>query len=273
MSDERIPSLGEAINKFLPKFEIIKERVRQQRIAFYEGGGNCWRCRDRGLVMSTADDPRAVMVPCPEDDCLPGREQRQIARAREYERLIAASGTAGFDLSLATWPGSERVRSAIIKWGEEWPEWGQFLLLYGVTGSGKSQIAAYLLRQRIRQTMKAGAFVSVPQMISDLRRKAGGDDEATDDLYRQAYRSRALVLDDLGIVSHTTFTEQEQYTIINDRYVGGKWTIFTTNLDPGTDELTRMLGERVYGRIVEKALVVEAGKTDLRISGHPKNDG
>jgi DNA replication protein DnaC len=58
-----------------------------------------------------------------------------------------------------------------------------------------------------------------------------------------------LILDDLGAVHTTKFTEEVTYQLIDARYGACLPTIVTTNL--GTDDLADAVGGRTYSRLVE----------------------
>lgn len=275
MSDDRIDPdkmkplqpIGDLVGLMKRRAESAREIYMRRVREFRDRGGRCILCWDTGKRIGEVSSDKTVEF-C---NCDAGIPLHQEAARRKAALLLVTSGTQRFECDLTSHPNSKLV-AALEEWQvRSWlsalgradkPTTGgddPFLLLYGATGVGKSQLAAALLRKAIRAGADSAAFVSMVKMIDDLRPQ----DTTDRTLFTNAQQSQAVVLDDMGLDKLSEWVESRVYQVIDERYTARKWTIITTNKDPllteGRESLIYWIGERCYGRIVERATIVNCG--------------
>jgi hypothetical protein len=263
-------SMGEVIADMMPVMDRTRRRFEARKREFLDGGGRCISCFDSGIRTGRyeRDDPAQCCPDCPE-----GAVRRAQIRAGVVQSLAATSPVTPRALPLDSMrcKDAPRVAAAIAAWCDGWQEgWKTptphqenrpFLILHGPTGSGKTSAAAPAARARAARPRMPAAFVNVQQAVQALRDRAGGRADGSYEGDDALARPGPLVVDDLGIVSLTDFTEEFHYSVIHARYEK-KWpTIFTTNspIDPQSRDsrsLIRRIGDRPYWRIIELATVL-----------------
>lgn len=159
------------------------------------------------------------------------------------------------------------------EWETHWePLWDDFnlsWLFWGPTGRGKTGLAVgyaweFLTAWGDFLTLE---FVSVPDLLAQLRRSYEGGEQEEEVLkrYREAY---LLILDDLGAEQNPSpWALDRLYGVVNHRHGHELTTVFTTNLSPA--QLARRYGQRISDRIMEmcgfsKAHVVHLTGANLR---------
>jgi DNA replication protein DnaC len=124
------------------------------------------------------------------------------------------------------------------------------VFLHGTVGSGKTHLAAALLQDHVRRTVRAGLFVSEADLARNVRRRAAGRDEP--DLTLDAERASVLLLDDLATSEGAKVWQRDQIEdLICYRYNAGTPTLITSNVP--LDGIGKVYGARVESRIREMA--------------------
>ena len=144
---------------------------------------------------------------------------------------------------------------------------GKQLIIYGrKSGSGKTHISTRMLISYFSKIWEMtpfrprALFVDVQKLFSEINKF---DSVYKDYIIKNAKDVDLIVWDDLGV--NNTLTEKQSdllFTIINEREMGEKANIFTTN--KSKEELLSYLGERLYSRIVRTAEFIEFKSTDNR---------
>lgn len=124
------------------------------------------------------------------------------------------------------------------------------LLMMGPVGSGKSHLAAAILREVVMKGY-SGLYYNSPDLLRDIRATFNNDETGIteDELLEQITMTDLLVLDDVGAEKISEFVLDRFYLIVNKRYEECKPMIVTTNLDEET--LRNRLGGRVVSRLHE----------------------
>lgn len=279
--------IGFTMAQMQRKMEDLRQAREMEKARFLSSGGICFPCLDTGwlggLVGSTGHDAHMTCFNCDAGDAIRERQRSQIR-----DHLIADADVSDYPLTLATHPNRKVVDDA-ERWRRSWlADDTPFMLLWGERGTGKSMIAADLLRRSIYDAItlsthiippevevhewasQRGAFVDVSSLIASLRPSS---DEQNSDLLVRARRRPLVVLDDLGIEKPSDWVLNQLYLIVHSRYRTRLWTVFTTNADPfaspkrgqSGDTLIERIGGRVLDRILERALVIKVTGRNLRL--------
>ena len=130
------------------------------------------------------------------------------------------------------------------------------LVLLGPVGVGKTHAAVAAVRPHFGDG--AGLlFVLVGEMLDRLDWRRADSHTYMDTLMSVDL----LAVDDLGTERPNEWTAERLYTVVNRRWLDDLPTVATTNLEP--DELTSVIGERTFSRLIGGALV-------LRLAGHDR---
>lgn len=139
------------------------------------------------------------------------------------------------------------------------------LLLYGETGTGKSFFAGCIGNALIDKGVSVLA-TSITRLINQIF--------STDDknaLLRDICNYDLLIIDDIGAERETSYTIEQVYTVIDERYKSNKPVIFTTNTDPQTFARAVDIGhKRTYDRILEMCAPVKVEGQRRKQAGQAK---
>ncbi len=133
------------------------------------------------------------------------------------------------------------------------------ILFHGPTGSGKTHLAAAIVREAILMREVACLFLNVPswlQRLRDLRAYSGGD--VLEWTFPRGFE--IVVIDDLGTEHGDGWTRDRLYSLINDRETRARLTLATTNLELG--ELESRLGKATYSRLAKLCQPVRLDPAD-----------
>ncbi|MBI2836257.1 MAG: ATP-binding protein [Chloroflexi bacterium] len=105
-----------------------------------------------------------------------------------------------------------------------------WIVFQGVTGCGKTHLAAAIVNYRYQQK-KPALFVVVPDFLDHLRSTFSPDSKTSyDQLFESVKSAPLLVLDDFGQQSSTPWAQEKLYQVINNRYNSRLPTVITTSL-------------------------------------------
>jgi len=183
------------------------------------------------------------------------RDELVKVRQRRWESTVHAAFadatienlTAEARDEIASWIDNERAGS---------------LLLFGEAGRGKTHAAIAVQREYFMRG-RSTRFWSVPNMLDALRPSAR--DAAAEDVMREAREVDLLILDDLGSERSSDWTLERLYIIVNDRWMAKRRNVVTTNCDPVG--LSKAIGERMFSRFKDRALLLEIAGDDRRPEG------
>ena len=141
---------------------------------------------------------------------------------------------------------------------DDW-DYKKNIIIGGDTGRGKTGLAIGLARKLLEDDVRGVEYVSVPEMLDDMRPGSGGDDPMS-----RLKRRHVLILDDLGSAKPSDWVYERLYVLINARYESELPTIVTTNIQP--ESLVEAIGDRVVSRLQEDAITLAVTGPDRRIA-------
>ena len=138
-----------------------------------------------------------------------------------------------------------------------------WLVFQGVTGAGKTHLAAAVVNYRY-QAHQSAMFVVVPEFLDHLRGSFSPDARTTyDQLFERVKTTPLLVLDDFGEQSATPWAQEKLYQVLNRRYNAQLPTVITTSRS--LEELENRISSRLADRKMSVAFNIMAPdyRTDL----------
>lgn len=186
------------------------------------------------------------------------------------------------------------LRHTYAEWGNIKESWkkktegflkGQSYYLWGGAGTGKTYLAAAMMKEYMRSGVlavtpvqkngvvmmrmpKECRFVPMVDLLMEIKASfESGSTECESNIIHRYADTPCLILDDIGVEKTTEWTLQIIYTIIDRRYREMKQTVITSNID--IQGLKDKLGERIPSRITEMC-----GKENvLNLSGKDRRVG
>jgi DNA replication protein DnaC len=147
------------------------------------------------------------------------------------------------------------------------------ILLHGGAGTGKTHLSACIINHLVKQLIST-VFVVVPDLLNQIRtcyNVSNRNPEINEyNIMTGLQECDLLVLDDLGAEKHTgedDWANERLFSIINNRYLHKKATIFTSNYT--LNQLHARLTSRTFSRIFEmtKGNVHNFDGKDIRLYG------
>ena len=140
----------------------------------------------------------------------------------------------------------ERTFQTCRRYAYSFTERSGNLLFSGDTGLGKTFLSACIART-VADRGYSVVYESAGHMFAKLERaKFGGDEEARADTEKYT-ACDLLIIDDLGTEMGGQFVTSTLYTLINDRLLGRKSTIISTNLD--VESLSHRYSPQIVSRL------------------------
>ncbi len=136
-----------------------------------------------------------------------------------------------------------RLAFDFAKSSEDW------LVFMGVTGCGKTHLAAAIVNYRYQANQPA-LFVVVPEFLDHLRSTFSPDSKVSyDQLFEKVKTAPLLVLDDFGEQTTTLWAREKLYQVINYRYNARLATVITTRYS--LEEILEQIEVSISSRLVD----------------------
>lgn len=138
----------------------------------------------------------------------------------------------------------------------------------GTKGSGKTRLAVSVANELIYEHGMSVKFATSMKIINEIKSTWESGSEYTEsDLLNQLSRAQVLIVDDFGTEQVKAWINERFYSIINERYINKKITIFTSNY--ALSDL--QCDERITNRIEEMTLPVVFPEESVRVLIANKN--
>ena len=83
------------------------------------------------------------------------------------------------------------------------------------------------------------------------------------EIYADLYQCDLLIIDDLGTELTNQFVTSQLFALLNERYMGKKATIISTNLS--LEELRNRYSDRIFSRITSHYEICKLSGQDIRM--------
>ena len=156
----------------------------------------------------------------------------------------------------------EDVHPSLADWD---PTTGEGVYLYGEPGRGKTWQAAILAKRAYMMGVLPVVWFPVASGIERIKasfRPGGGPDAV---LTADLYAAGTLVLDDIGMEQATDWSRSLLYTLVNERMVNRRPTVYTSNLNVAA-LATRLHAPPIASRIAGTCRQVEVTGPDRRMT-------
>jgi DNA replication protein DnaC len=147
----------------------------------------------------------------------------------------------------------------VLKWLER-PTDG--LLLCGFTGTGKTHMAAAIVRVKLEAGERV-LFKRASEFYSAIRKSYNAPVMNEDDVMREYARSPLLVLDDLGAGSLSDHERRCTLELLDNRLDAMRPTVVTTNWT--IEQIGERMDERIASRLSGFVVMAFTGR-DLRVA-------
>ncbi len=232
----------------------------------------CSVCRDLGWTLHTDKAGERYVQDCV---CREARKAESAARAMGIPPHFAGATLENYR------PRNEAQSAALIYArgiADAWPT-ARGLLLYGPCGTGKTHLAAGLLR-RLQSRGAACRWFHCREVLRQVKDTYGGGETAERAVLRPVVETPVVVLDEAGAAEVTPWSMDQMQYLIGARYDAGLCTIVTTNYplraeaavsdykgSSGSEQtLLHRIGQRAASRLFGMCEPVAVSGEDYRLS-------
>lgn len=154
----------------------------------------------------------------------------------------------------------ESVYNYCKAYAEDFGKASPSLLLYGMTGLGKTHLSLAIAGKAVEQGHGV-IYTTAQNLFTALEREkfGRGEDKNTE---QAILDSDLLIIDDLGSEFSTQFTISALYNTVNCRELENKPTIISTNLSP--EKLKDAYSDRIASRILSNYVILQFDGADIR---------
>lgn len=143
------------------------------------------------------------------------------------------------------------------------------ILLFGDVGVGKTFLSNCIAKELIDAGFSV-IYYSAPALFNMLAQSTfHKDDTDAQNIHQYTFDCDLLIIDDLGTEFTNYFITSQFFTCINERLLGKKSTVISTNLD--LNSLADLYTERFLSRITGNYTMLKLIGTDIRLQKRVMN--
>ena len=148
-----------------------------------------------------------------------------------------------------------------IKEFEQMRVQGKGLYLFSeIKGSGKTRMAVSIANALINYKEVSVKFTTALRVLEEIKNTFGDKENTESKLLQELSRVDVIIFDDIGTENSTNWVNEKFYSILNERLVNNKITIFTSNCK--MEDLK--LDDRIKSRIQKMAMPVKFPNESIR---------
>lgn len=151
---------------------------------------------------------------------------------------------------------------------KNFPDVKKGIFFWGNPGTGKTLLSSIILTELIVRKAVEGRFIKISRtFFSRLKATFVEGSETygqTSLIEKELAHADVLIIDDFGVQRDSPWEQETLYNLIDARYEGEKFTIFTSNNNPGS--FKDLSDGRILSRIKEMCRLVELSGKDYRES-------
>lgn len=202
-------------------------------------------CGDTDYIVNKYEIPNYGVV---DYVVLKGRHDQDFRKARAmipFDYLDKSGKDFNWKLYQCDMTAQKRLANAFIYNFSKFEERGKGLYIYSeMKGSGKTMLSCCLLNELINSRMINGKFITVLDFI-ELTKKGFRELDSNVEI-ETIFKSRILILDDLGVQMKKEWIDTVLYRLINYRMVNKLVTILTSNLSVDKLKIDDRISDRIF---------------------------
>jgi len=150
---------------------------------------------------------------------------------------------------------------------QKFPEVEKGIFLWGNPGTGKTLLSSIILTELIIRHAVEGRFVKISRNFFRRLKERFVEGSATygesGKIEKEYSEVDVLVIDDFGVQRDSPWEQETLYNLVDARYEGEKFTLFTSNNNP-LNAFKELSGGRILSRIKEMCRIMEISGLDYR---------
>lgn len=221
---------------------------------------DCPDCQDTGYITNT----EGLKEKC---HCFHRQEISLLYEQSNIQEMIARENFS--TLSYEYYQGEDLTRfqkcvDICQKFVQNFKQDYHNLFFYGTVGTGKSFLSGCIAKELL-QAGHSVIYFSSSGLFDTLARYSFGTNskESLYNFYKDIYNCDLVIIDDLGTEVTNTFVTSQLFSLLNERHLGRKSTIISTNLS--LEELRDRYSDRVFSRITSNYALCKLTGPDIRM--------
>lgn len=210
--------------------------------------GECPACRERRIELATSAERR-------EREAVALLQRRQMLSAAGIPPRFANKGFDGYEPVTVGAQKNLRVCKGFV---EQFPDQlanGTTLVLTGQPGTGKTHLAAAVVRGVIEQHGHQARYIGASDLMRSIKETYRAGSARTErEVIAEFANIDLLVIDEVGIQVGSDTEKMLMFEVFNGRYAQMKPTVLLSNLT--AEELAAYLGDRIMDRFREGGAVL-----------------